>query len=99
MQCGDQLLLLINVHMLINTLLLVSMRVDNSNEKLLHPPGTSFAPLPLLRRHTEPPQVGSGQGRLEMGLVAANRQQGGLLIDGDEADNFSSTFAETPFCK
>ena len=88
MQCGDQLLLLINVHMLINTLLLVSMRVDNSNEKLLHPPGTSFAP-----------QVGSGQGRLEMGLVAANRQQGGILIDGDEADNFSSTFAETPFCK
>ena len=87
--------------MLINTLLLVSMRVDNSNEKLLHPPGTSFAPLPLLRRHTEPPQVGSGRGRLEMGLVAANRQQGqgGILFDGDEADNFSSTFSETPFCK
>ena len=34
-----------------------------------------------------------------MGLVAANRQQGELLIDGDEADNFSSTFAETPFYK
>ena len=77
------------------------MRVDNSNEKLLHPPGTSFAPLPLLRRHTDPPQVGSGQGRLEMGLVAASRQQGGILLDGDgdEADNFSFTFAETPFCK
>ena len=34
-----------------------------------------------------------------MGLVAANRQQGELLIDGDEADNFSSTFADTPFYK
>ena len=63
--------------MLINTLLLVSMRVDNYNEKLLHPPGTSFAPLPLLRCHTDPPQVGSGRGRLEMGLVAASRQQAG----------------------
>ena len=73
------------------------MRVDNSNEKLLHPPGTSFAPLPLLRRHTEPPQVGSGRGRWAWSRAAGNR--GDLLIDGDEADNFSSTFAETPFCK
>ena len=72
---------------------LVSSRVDNSNEKLLHPPGTSFAPL---RRHTGGPQVSTSRGD---GLGRGQQATGGTIIrwTGHEADTFSSTFAETPF--